>query len=196
MKKLLIAFGLIFALSSIATPIHAQTIDTDTPTLASIQATIVQLLMQEIAALEAQIAQLSSKVDTVVQNTIPVVGNTPAPQVASAPAPTTSSSPACINDGHGSINVANCVVVTPSTAVENSTTTFTITAAPYTFLPLQQMPGFTISPDNATLTYTVLVPSIADARYGSVAIALNDGLQDANGNPIPVSHPIYIPITQ
>lgn len=215
MKKLLIAFSLMFALS-VATPIYAQTVDnSDTPTIASLQSTIVQLLEQLIAQLEAQIASqtqtindVSSKVDTVIQNTAaaPIVyGNLQTSQVASAPAPspTVPSLPACADDGHGSIRSDNCVIVSPIVVQGGTTTVFTITASPYTFPPVTNMIGFggvtnvTVSSDNSTMTYTAFVPALrSDQTQANFFVSLDDGLTDANGNHIGLSHPFLVSVTQ
>jgi hypothetical protein len=71
MKKSLLIFGLLFAFSF--NHVYAQTVDT--PTVSSLQATIVQLLEQLIAQLEAQIAQLSAGQTPTASVQAPVTSN-------------------------------------------------------------------------------------------------------------------------
>lgn len=216
MKKLLLVLGLVFSLSVIQ-PVHAQTVEIPNFTISAECSQNISCLQQvldiwtELVNLFTQLAQaqnqtsqnlttVSSKVDTIIQNQGVVGSNTIGTQIIGGSSNPTPSLPACTNSGFGSISAGNCVIISPNaeTGVTGGTTvTFTITAAPYTFLPLTNMPGFTLSSDNTTMTYTVDVPEFkTDGSPQNVVVSLNNGLVDPQGKPVPLSHPYYIPITQ
>ncbi len=187
MKKITIFLGLLLAFS-VVQPVHAQVIDqtTDNSTIIALLEQIISLLEQELALAQSTALSQTPTVQVTTSPSIQQVGNASTPSI-----------PSCESTGHGSISPSNCVRISPTTVQEGTTATFTITASPFLFMPVSGNDGFSLSQDQATLTYTIDIPTtIRGNRINDTTflIYLENGLQDNNGNQIPITHPYFVTI--
>ncbi len=166
MKKYISVLALFLAIILVQ-PVHAQAVDTTTD-----NPTIIALLEQIIALLEQELSLTQS----LPQGDTPPIVVTP--QVATASAPTI---PSCENSGHGSVNAWNCIVVSPTSVQGGTTTTFTITAPPMTFQPLDTG-QYSLSSDNTTVTYTTYVGTSSDFAIYLPSLILVDTIGHIHRN--------------